>query len=56
MLQNDNVAAAIIGATRPEQVKENVKASGVQLSDDVLRRIDEALEGVTYTDPSLTGG
>ena len=56
VLQNDNVAAAIIGATRPEQVTENVKASGVQLSDDVLRRIDEVLEGVIYTDPSLTGG
>ena len=56
VLQNDNVAAAIIGATRAEQVTENVQASGVQLSDDVMRRIDDALESVTYTDPSLTGG
>ena len=56
VLNNDNVAAAIIGATRPSQVTENVSASGVSLSDDVLRRIDEALEGVTFTDPALTGG
>jgi aryl-alcohol dehydrogenase-like predicted oxidoreductase len=56
VLQNDNVAAAIIGATRPEQVAENVQASGIKLSDDVLRQIDEVLDGVTYTDPSLTGG
>lgn len=56
VLQNDNVAAAITGATRPEQVTENAKASGVRLPDDVMRRIDEALEGVVFTDPSLTGG
>lgn len=56
VLANDNVAAAIIGATRPDQVSENVQASGVKLSDDVLRRIDQILDDVTYTDPSLTGG
>ena len=38
VLQNDNVAAAIVGATRPEQVAENAKASGVKLSDEVMRR------------------
>ena len=36
------VSSAIIGASRPEQVKENAAASGVKLSADVLRRIDEA--------------
>lgn len=56
VLNNDNVAAAIIGATRPSQVTENVSASGVSLSDDLLRRIDAALEGVIFTDPALTGG
>jgi aryl-alcohol dehydrogenase-like predicted oxidoreductase len=55
VLQNDNVAAAIIGATRPAQVTENVKASGISLSDDVMRRIDDALDGVVERDASLTG-
>jgi aryl-alcohol dehydrogenase-like predicted oxidoreductase len=55
VLQNKNVASAIIGATRPEQVNENVKASGVTLDADTLTRIDKALDGVTETDPSYTG-
>jgi aryl-alcohol dehydrogenase-like predicted oxidoreductase len=55
VLRNKNVASAIIGATRPEQVAENVKASGVPLDDGVLTRIDEALAGVIQTDPSYTG-
>jgi aryl-alcohol dehydrogenase-like predicted oxidoreductase len=54
VLQNDNVAAAIVGASRPEQVRENVKASGVRLDDEVMRRIDEVLAGVVETDPSRT--
>lgn len=55
VLRNDNVSAAIIGATKPEQVTENVGASGLELSDDVLTRIDEVLDGLYETDPSLTG-
>jgi aryl-alcohol dehydrogenase-like predicted oxidoreductase len=55
VLQNQNVASAIIGATRPEQVQENVKAAGVKLDADVLKRIDEALEGVVIRDASHTG-
>jgi aryl-alcohol dehydrogenase-like predicted oxidoreductase len=54
VLQNDNVASAIIGASRPEQVTENVKASGVQLDADVLARIDDAIGGLAQRDPSLT--
>ncbi|GAB7191228.1 aldo/keto reductase family protein [Kineococcus sp. NUM-3379] len=54
VLQNDNVSAAIIGASRPEQVTENAKASGVELSADVLRRIDEVLGDVVETDPGKT--
>ena len=54
MLQNDNVASAIIGATRPEQVVDNVKASGVRLDADVLKAMDEALAAVTLSDPALT--
>ena len=55
VLHNDNVSAAIIGATRPDQVTENAKASGVKLDDSVLARIDEALGDVIVDDPSLTG-
>jgi 1-deoxyxylulose-5-phosphate synthase len=43
ILRQPNVAAAIVGATQPEQVRENVAAAGVRVSDDVLRAIDEAL-------------
>jgi len=43
VLREDNVAAAIVGASRPEQVHENAAASGVKLSDEVLRAIDTAL-------------
>jgi aryl-alcohol dehydrogenase-like predicted oxidoreductase len=54
VLQNDNVAAALIGASRPEQVHENVKAGGVRLDADVLTRIDEILGDVVERDPAKT--
>jgi aryl-alcohol dehydrogenase-like predicted oxidoreductase len=54
VLQNDNVAAAIIGASRPEQVVENVRAAGVRIPDDVLKRIDEVLGDIVERDPSKT--
>jgi aryl-alcohol dehydrogenase-like predicted oxidoreductase len=50
-LHNPNVSSVIMGATKPAQVKENVKASGVKLTDDVLRRIDEALGTIPERDP-----
>jgi 1-deoxyxylulose-5-phosphate synthase len=43
VLRQENVAAAIIGASRPEQVHENAAAAGVTLSDDTLRAIDDVL-------------
>ena len=46
VLRQENVAAAIIGASRPEQVHENAAAAGMTLSDDTLRAIDEALDPV----------
>ncbi|MBL7500679.1 aldo/keto reductase family protein [Frankia sp. CNm7] len=46
VLQNDNVASAIIGASRPEQVRENVKAAGVTLAPEILARVDEVLGSV----------
>ncbi|MFO0584264.1 MAG: aldo/keto reductase family protein [Anaeromyxobacter sp.] len=45
VLRRPEVTCAIIGASRPEQVEENCAASGVVLSDDVLRRIEQALDG-----------
>ncbi len=55
VLQNDNVASAIVGASRPEQVTENAKASGVRLSTDVMTAIDGALGDAVTRDPALTG-
>ncbi|MBA9006692.1 aldo/keto reductase family protein [Thermomonospora cellulosilytica] len=54
VLQNPNVSAAIIGASRPEQVRDNVKAAGVKLDDDVLKRIDDVLGPVVVRDPAKT--
>jgi aryl-alcohol dehydrogenase-like predicted oxidoreductase len=55
VLQNQNVASAIIGATRPEQVAENVKAAGVKLDAEILKKIDETLAGFVIDDPKLGG-
>ena len=55
VLQNPNVASAIIGATRPEQVTENVKASGVRLDAETLAQIDKVLNGLVEYDPRLSG-
>ena len=51
-LQNQNVSAVIMGATKPTQVKENVKASGVKLDHEVLQKIDAVLGSLPETDPS----
>jgi aryl-alcohol dehydrogenase-like predicted oxidoreductase len=53
-LQNPNVSAAIIGASRPEQVHEAVGAAGVRLEDDLLKRIDEVLGDTVERDPAQT--
>jgi aryl-alcohol dehydrogenase-like predicted oxidoreductase len=54
VLQNQNVASAIIGASRPEQVAENVKAAGIRLDDDALKAIDTALGDIPEKDPAQT--
>jgi aryl-alcohol dehydrogenase-like predicted oxidoreductase len=54
VLQNPNVSAAIIGASRPDQVRENVRASGIRIPEDVMRRIDETLGDAVTRDPGLT--
>ncbi|SIS23957.1 aldo/keto reductase family protein [Williamsia sterculiae] len=54
VLANPNVAAALVGASRPEQIEENVKASEVTLEPDVLAAIDEALGDSVISDPDFT--
>jgi aryl-alcohol dehydrogenase-like predicted oxidoreductase len=53
-LQNPNVSAAIIGASRPEQVTDNAAAAGVVLDRDLLAAIDKVLDGLVENDPSRT--
>jgi aryl-alcohol dehydrogenase-like predicted oxidoreductase len=54
VLQNPNVSSAIIGASKPEQIKENVAASGVQLSPQTMREIDKTLGSLPEKDPAKT--
>ncbi|WP_285137650.1 aldo/keto reductase family protein [Microbacterium sp. lyk4-40-TSB-66] len=54
VLQNPNIAAALVGASRPEQLADTVKASGVTLDADTLTAIDEALGGAVFSDPENT--
>ncbi|MFC4945915.1 aldo/keto reductase family protein [Pseudonocardia sp. GCM10023141] len=54
VLHNPNVASAIIGASRPEQVAENVKAAGVQLTSEIVDKIDDILGDVVEYDPRKT--
>jgi aryl-alcohol dehydrogenase-like predicted oxidoreductase len=54
VLQNDNVATALVGASRPEQVHDNVKAAGVKIPAEAMERIDEALGSIIETDPAKT--
>jgi aryl-alcohol dehydrogenase-like predicted oxidoreductase len=51
VLQNSNVSSAIMGATKPKQVKENVKASGVKLEAEIMRAIDSVLGTLPERDP-----
>jgi len=53
-LQHPNVSAAIVGATRPEQVRENCAAAGVKLDASLLTRIDEILGDLVERDPART--
>jgi aryl-alcohol dehydrogenase-like predicted oxidoreductase len=55
VLREGNVASAIIGASRPEQVRSNAAASGVELTQDTLDAIDDALADVVVSEPRLAG-
>lgn len=54
VLQNGNVASAIVGASRPEQITSNIAATGVKLTADVMAKIDEITLPVAVTDPAET--
>jgi aryl-alcohol dehydrogenase-like predicted oxidoreductase len=53
VLRRDELASAIVGASRPEQVHANVAASGIELSGDTLAAIDEAMGDVMVKEPTL---
>src|SRR6185312_8260078 len=54
VLQNPNVSSAIVGATRPSQLEDNVQAAGVKLDADLLKAIDEVVGPIVVRDPSQT--
>ena len=53
VLRRPEVASAIVGASRPEQVHANAAASGIELSDDVLEAIDRGARGRAVKEPML---
>ncbi|MDT4987006.1 MAG: hypothetical protein QOI74_1100 [Micromonosporaceae bacterium] len=54
VLQNPNVSSAIVGATRPEQLVDNVKAAGVTLDPGILKAIDAVVDPIIERDPAKT--
>jgi aryl-alcohol dehydrogenase-like predicted oxidoreductase len=56
VLQNENVASAIVGATRPEQIRDNVTAAGVKLDTELMDRIDQVLGDLIERDPERVPG
>jgi aryl-alcohol dehydrogenase-like predicted oxidoreductase len=54
VLQNKNVASAIMGASRPEQIAGNVAAAGVKLDQAIMDKIDDAIGSLAERDPSQT--
>jgi len=54
VLQNQNVASAIVGASKPEQIIENIQAADIVLEADVMKRIDEVVGSVVERDVKQT--
>jgi aryl-alcohol dehydrogenase-like predicted oxidoreductase len=54
VLQNDNVSSAIVGASRPEQIAQNVTALDIDLEPDFVAAIEKVLEPTTLFDPAFT--
>jgi aryl-alcohol dehydrogenase-like predicted oxidoreductase len=54
VLQNDNIASAIVGATRPDQITSNIQAVGVEIPAEIMKQVSEILSPVAVFDPSET--
>lgn len=54
VLRNDNVSSCIVGATRPEQLEDNVVAAGLELPDELVARAEAVLAPHVLDDPDLT--
>ena len=54
VLQNDNVSSAIVGASNPDQMKQNLSAVGVEIPKDQMVKIDDIILPAATTDPTLT--
>lgn len=54
VLRNENVSSAIIGASKPEQVADNVKAVGVEIPEEIANQVDQILAGFIVSDPGET--
>lgn len=54
VLQNDNVASAIVGATKPEQITSNIAAAGVEIPAEIMAKVSEILQPVAVFDPRET--
>jgi aryl-alcohol dehydrogenase-like predicted oxidoreductase len=54
VLQNKNVASAIVGATRPEQLDDNVKAANIVLEPAIMAEINTVLDGIVVSNPRKT--
>jgi aryl-alcohol dehydrogenase-like predicted oxidoreductase len=54
VLLNQNVSSAIVGASRPEQITENVKALDIELEPDFVAALEKVLEPTTLFDPAFT--
>ncbi len=53
VLQNNNVSAAIVGASKPEQIESNIAAAGKTIPADIMQKVDEVLAGSIVSDPEL---
>jgi aryl-alcohol dehydrogenase-like predicted oxidoreductase len=54
VLANTNVSSAIVGASKPEQISDNVKAVGAEIPKEIMTQVDEILTGLIVSDPSET--
>ena len=54
VLANPNVSSAIVGASRPDQITDNVKAVGVEIPGEIMKQVDQILAGLIVSDPAET--